>query len=158
MKLRAWIKQHQIAAFFIITFAISWGLGFSYDAVMNKGVFLLAPLAFVALCGPALAGIIITALTSTQPSEGRRRTYWIAFFVAWVVSALVFVANNAFINKAPFSLVMVVFTLVSVVPVAFVISMAYSRIPAVKRYLSSLIRPRGAWGWWTRGCLPWMSH
>ncbi len=28
-KLTDWIKHHQIAAFFIITFAITWGLGFS---------------------------------------------------------------------------------------------------------------------------------
>jgi membrane protease YdiL (CAAX protease family) len=34
-----------------------------------------------------------------------------------------------------------------VLPVAFVISMAFSRIPAVKDYLSSLIRLRGVLGW-----------
>jgi len=34
-----------------------------------------------------------------------------------------------------------------VIPVAFVISMAYSRIPAVKHYLASLVRLRGVWGW-----------
>ena len=32
-----WIKGHQIIAFFIIAFAITWGLGFSYEAVMNSG-------------------------------------------------------------------------------------------------------------------------
>jgi membrane protease YdiL (CAAX protease family) len=63
------------------------------------------------------------------------------------VSALVFLANNTFINHAPFSPVMVGFTLVAVVPVVFVISMAYSRLPEVKRTLSSLIRVRGVWGW-----------
>jgi len=33
------------------------------------------------------------------------------------------------------------------VPVAFVISMTFSRIPEVKRYLSSLVRLRGVVGW-----------
>jgi membrane protease YdiL (CAAX protease family) len=42
---------------------------------------------------------------------------------------------------------MVAFTLVSVVPVAFVISMVSSRIPTVKNYLASLLRLRGVWGW-----------
>ena len=42
----AWIKRHQVAAFFIITYAITWGLGFSYDAVINKKADLLAPLVF----------------------------------------------------------------------------------------------------------------
>jgi len=146
-KLTNWIKGHQVAAFFIITLAISWGLGFTWDAVMNKGIFLLAPLAFIAACGPALAGIIISAVTNAQPRQGTSRTPWIAFFVAWCVSTLVFLANNTFINHAPLSPVMIGFTLVSVVPVAFVISAAYSRIPTVKSYLASLIRLRGVWSW-----------
>ena len=35
-KLTYWIKGHQITAFFIITFAITWGLGFSYGAAQIK--------------------------------------------------------------------------------------------------------------------------
>jgi hypothetical protein len=94
-----WIKRHHIITFFAITFTISWGLGFSYLAVY-KGEFLLAPLAFIATCGPALAGIIISTICNTQPREGTKRTYWTAFLVAWVVSALVFLAHNTFINDA----------------------------------------------------------
>lgn len=141
-----WIKRHQIIAFFLITFAITWGLGFSYTA-MYKGEFLLAPLAFIATCGPALAGIIISVICNTQPREGAKRTYWIAFLVAWVASALVCIAHNTFINRAPLTLIIVVFTIVTVIPVAFVISMAYSRIPTVKNYLASLLSLRGVWGW-----------
>jgi uncharacterized protein len=141
-----WIKKHQVTAFFIIAFAITWGLGFSYGAIYN-GNFLLAPLAFLATCGPALAGIIISAICNNRPKQGSKRTYWTAFLVAWIVSTLVFLANNTVINHAPLNPVMVVFTLVTVVPVAFVISMAYSRIPSVRSYLSSLIRMRGVEGW-----------
>jgi uncharacterized protein len=146
-KLIDWIKRHQIIAFFIIAFTITWGLGFSYGAVLNKGIFLLAPLVFIALCGPALAGIIVTAMTNSQPRQGTRKAFWIAFLVAWVVSALVFLAHNTFINHAPLNPVMAGFSLVSVLPVAFVISMVRSRLPAVKRYLASLVRLRGVWGW-----------
>ena len=142
-KITDWIKRHQVVTFFIITFAITWGLGFSYGAVLKKGQFLLAPLIVVATCGPALAGIIISAISNTQPRQGTRTAFWLAFCLAWVVSAAVFLANNTFINHAPFSPVMVGFTIVSVVPVAFVISMARSRLPAVKDYMSSLIRLRG---------------
>jgi membrane protease YdiL (CAAX protease family) len=39
------------------------------------------------------------------------------------------------------------FTFVMVIPVAIVIGATHSRIPAVKNYLSSLIRLRGVWGW-----------
>ena len=146
-KLTHWIKTHQVTAFFIITFAISWGLGYTWILLVNKGVFLSAPLTAIAMCGPALAGIIISAASNTQPKEGTKRSHWIAFLIAWVVCVLVFLANNTFINHAPFSPIMLIFTLVSVVPVAFVISMARSHIPAVRFYLSSLIRFRGVWGY-----------
>jgi membrane protease YdiL (CAAX protease family) len=145
--LTGWIKRHQVTAFFALTFAITWGLGFSYGAVLKRGHFLLAPLFFLATCGPALAGIILTAGANTEPRRGKRGAFWIALLVAWVVSALVFLANNTFLNHAPFTPTMVGFALVSVLPVAFVISMTYSRIPAVRRYLASLIRLRGVWGW-----------
>jgi len=69
-KITNWIKGHQIVTFFTITFAITWELGFSYGAVMKQGQFLLAPLMFVATCGPALAGIIISAVSNTQPRQG----------------------------------------------------------------------------------------
>ncbi len=61
-KLTDWIKRHQVAAFYIVTFAITCGLGFSYGAVLKRGQYLLAPLAFIAACGPALAGIIISGV------------------------------------------------------------------------------------------------
>ena len=146
-KLTDWIKRHQIAAFFIITFVITWGLGFSCDTVLNKGADLLAPLVIIATCGPALAGIIVSSICNNQPKQGKKRTSWFAFIVAWLVSTLVFLANNIFINHAPFSAILVIFVFVCTVPVAFVISMAYSRIPAVKSYLDSLVQLRGVWGW-----------
>jgi membrane protease YdiL (CAAX protease family) len=146
-KLTDWIKRHQIAAFFSITFAITWGLGFSYGGFLKRDQFLLAPLVIIATCGPALAGIIISAVSNTQPRQGTRKAFWIAFFVAWAVSALVFIAHNTFISHVPLSPLMIGFSFVVVVPVAFVISAAHSRIPAVRNYLSSLIRLRGVWGW-----------
>ena len=34
-KFKNWIKLHQVAAFYILAFAITWGLEFSYDAVLS---------------------------------------------------------------------------------------------------------------------------
>jgi membrane protease YdiL (CAAX protease family) len=146
-KLIDWIKRHQLVAFFAIAFAITWGLGFSYGAVLRRGQFSLLPLVYLATCGPALAGIILTALANTEARQGTRKAFWIAFLVAWVVSALVFLANSIFFNHLPLSFKMVRLALVSVLPVAFVIGMAHSGIPAVRGYLASLIRLRGVWGW-----------
>ncbi len=92
-KLTQWIKSHQLAAFFILTFSISWGLGYSWILVANKGIFLLAPLTVIATVGPTLAGIIISAISNTQPKQGAKRSHWIAFLIAWVVCVLVFLAE-----------------------------------------------------------------
>lgn len=70
-KLIDWIRQHQVTAFFTITFMISWGLGYTWILVVNKGIYLLAPLTAIASCGPSLAGIIISSLSNSQPKEGK---------------------------------------------------------------------------------------
>ena len=146
-KITDWIKRHQIAAFFIITFAITWGLGFSWGAVLQRDQGLLLPLAFASACGPGLSGIIISTVANTQPRQGSRKAFWITFLAAWVVSALVCLANLKFYEQFPLSPVVVVLFTISVVPVAFVIASAWSRIPSVRSYLASLIRLRGMWGW-----------
>ncbi len=146
-RLTDWIRRHQVVAFFVITFAISWGLAFSWGAVLQREQFLLLPVAFVAVCGPGLAGIIVSAVTNTRAREGPRRAFWIALLGAWVASALVFLVHHAFIEGVTLSPALIGLIAVAVVPVAFVIASAYSRIPSVRRYLSSLVRPRGVWGW-----------
>jgi membrane protease YdiL (CAAX protease family) len=146
-KLTNWIKSHQVVAFYILTFTITWGLGFSYDAFLNREQYLLLPIVFVATCGPGLAGIIISAVTNTQPNQGSRKAFWIAFLVAWFVSALVCLANLKFIDQFPLSPAAVGLFTIATVPVAFVIASAYSRNSSVRSYLSSLVRLRGVWGW-----------
>ena len=142
-----WIRRHQIVAFFIITFAITWGLGFSWSAVLQRGHALLLPLAFVSVCGPGLAGIIISTVTNTQPKHGTRKTFWIAFLVAWFGVSLVCFANLIFIEQFPLSPVVAILFTFSVIPVAFVLASARSRNPSVRNYLASLIMLRGVWGW-----------
>jgi membrane protease YdiL (CAAX protease family) len=146
-KLIAWIRRHQVVAFFVITFAITWGLGFSWGAIIKRQRFLLLPLAFVATCGPGLAGILVSAVTNTQPRRGPRRAFWTALLVAWFVSLLACLANAKFIQHTRLAPTTFGLFAISVVPVAFVVASAYSRIPSVRDYLISLVRFRGVWGW-----------
>jgi len=142
-----WIRRHQVAAFFIITFAIMLGLGFSWNAVLNQDQGLLLPLAFVSACGPGLAGIIVSAISNTQPREGSRKAFWIAFLVAWITSAIVCLANFKFFEGLSLTPAVIIVFTISVVPVAFIIASAYSRIPSVRKHLASLIQLRSVWGW-----------
>jgi membrane protease YdiL (CAAX protease family) len=143
-----WIRSYPIVAFFATTFAITWGLGFSYIAVLKHNVELLIFLASIATCGPALAGILVTSAGNREPRSGSKKARWIAFLVALFVGTVVFSAFNFYINKAPVSVVLAMFIFLLVVPpVAYVISGAFSSIPAVRSSLVSLVDPRGAIGW-----------
>jgi len=142
-----WIKHHQLAAFFLIAFVISWGLGFSWDAVLNRGQGLLLPLAFVSGSGPGLAGIVVSVIINTELRQGSRKAFWIAFLVAWSASALVCLANLKFIEELSLSPAVIIIFTMSTAPVAFILASAYSRIPSVRSYLASLMRLRGVWAW-----------
>jgi len=142
-----WIEQHQLIAFFLGTFAISWGLGFSYYAINNPGKEFLFPLAAVATCGPALAGVIVTRICSTEPKPESKGQFWIAFPIVLIISTVVFLANNVIINKAPFSPIMVIFLTIMAIPVAYVLSAAFSGVPSLRRYLASVYQVRGLLVW-----------
>jgi membrane protease YdiL (CAAX protease family) len=152
-KLIGWIKHHQVAAFFVITFAITWGLGFSWIAIIRREQFLLLPLAFAATCGPGLAGILVSAVTNTQPRRGSRKAFWIVLAMAWLAALLVSVANSKLLQQSPVTPMTVGLFAVAVLPVAFVIASAWSRNPSVKNYLASLVHFRGVWGWLLLGVL-----
>lgn len=146
-QLASWIRTHQLAAFFILTFVMSWGIWFAPGAVLQQGNILLTPLIFVYACSPALAGIIISAVSSTEARQGSRLSFWVAFLFAWIALLLVEMGHAALFSKDPLSPVIIGFYAVGALLVAFVISSTYSRIAGVRSYLSSLIRLRRVWGW-----------
>jgi len=146
-KLTNWIKVHQLISFFVFAFLITWGLGYSYWAVMKEGQFLMAPLVFSATCGPALAGLLIKAMTCSHPPSGNRWIAWAVFLSVWIFVTILFLAHFAFINGAPLSPMMIGVVIISVVPVAFITSVTYTRFPLVRRLQPSLSGTRSAL-WW----------
>jgi membrane protease YdiL (CAAX protease family) len=150
-RLVGWIKRHQVTAFFLVTFAITWGFGFSWSAIIRRQQFLWLPLAFLATCGPGIAGILISAATNAEPRRGPRKTFWIAFVVAWLVSLVIALANSEFLQLSPMTPQLIGLFAVAVLPVAFVVASAWSRNLSVRNYLASLVRFRGIWGWLLAG-------
>ncbi len=128
-----WIASHQVISFFIITFLITWGLGFSYIAVMREK-YLFLPLMFLATCGPAIAGIIVASVSDSDRQSARKRFSWLALLICWVVVTMVFVANQFFVNKGPVSPPLVILIAVSSLPVAFIVNIAYTRFPVLRGF------------------------
>jgi hypothetical protein len=63
-KLTVWIKRHQVAAFFLLAFAITWGALIPAMAMSSETRVLFHVLVFylgrIGVYGPVLAGIIVT--------------------------------------------------------------------------------------------------
>ncbi len=142
-----WITKHQIVSFFLITFVITWGLGFSFWAVFREGRMLLAPLVFLATCGPALAGIIINIVTGSHHTVEHRLVSWGVFLGIWIFVVAIFIAHSIIINGAPVSLRMIGVIVISTLPVAFITSMTYTRSPICGRFQQQLTRIRDILGW-----------
>ena len=117
-----WIRKKPLAAFFVITFAITWGLGFSYIAVLQHGKYQLATLVSIATCGPALAGILVTTIGNRESRSGSKKARWIAFLITQLICTAVYSAFNFYINNVPVSAVSVLLAfLLLTPPVAYVL-------------------------------------
>jgi len=149
-KLTELIKRHQVVAFFVLVFAISWGLWIpSLPLIYSGKMQFLAPLLIYGAFAPGLVGIIITRIIDTGQRQGARKSQWIAFMVAWVVAAGIFVLHLVLRSKSNVPLpIMVGFSALFALAPAFVISSVFSRAQGVRNYLASLIKPPGGIRWY----------
>ena len=149
-KLTELIKRHQVVAFFVLTFAISWGLWIPILPLIYSGKQpLLTPLLIFGAYMPAVVGIVITRIIDPQPRHGNRKPSWIAFTVAWILATLVFILNivlTAKVNLSP-QMIIAISTVIALAP-AFVVSSAFSRVKGIRNYLASLIKPPGGTRWY----------
>ena len=149
-KLTELIKRHQVVAFFVLTFAISWGLWIPILPLIYSGKQpLLTPLLIFGAYMPAVVGIVIARIIDPQPRHGNRKPSWIAFTVAWILATLVFILNivlTAKVNLSP-QMIIAISTVIALAP-AFVVSSAFSRVKGIRNYLASLIKPPGGTRWY----------
>ena len=143
-KLTQWIKQHQVAAFFALTYALSWGLWLPW---MLTRIELLELFGFVALFVPALACIVIARIIDPGIAEDSRRARRMAFLAAWFLVTTIFILNARSSSGIGLPVALVVFAVVGLIP-AFVIASGFSTNPGVRARLASLVRPRGHLLWY----------
>jgi hypothetical protein len=150
---RDWIRRHQVIAFFAITFLISHLIGISgvflfsgdHPAERTMQFFIVRLLLF----GPALAGLIVAGVSSTEHHVGGCRPRWIAFGASWVPACLI---SMLYIWRTTpdypgFFQTLTISALGALFPAA-IISGAFSRDSSIRDYLSTLVRPRGHFMWY----------
>jgi len=139
-----WIRRRPVAAFYVICFAISWGLWLPVLLSRND---LTELIGVVGVFGPALACIIVSRISSS-PAEGPRpMPYWLPFILGWILSTLAFFFYSGAAEGSSWPIVLVILAVLALVP-AYILASAVSGPPGVRRRLSSLARPRGWWGWY----------
>jgi membrane protease YdiL (CAAX protease family) len=139
-----WIRRNPVAAFYIICFVVSWGL---WLPLILTGTELAQLPAVIGLFGPALACVIVARTSTPSPDYPPQKPFRFPFIASWIVSTLVFSVYSRATSPSfsPFSIV--VFAVLALVP-AYIIASAVSGPSGVRRALSSLVRPRGWWGWY----------
>ncbi len=86
-------------------------------------------------------------MANLEATQGRRKTFWIGFLLAWVASLSVSTGHADLFTEPSLSPVTIIFLAIGALPVAFVISSAYAPIPAVWRNVSSPLRLHRVVGW-----------
>ncbi|HEY5731317.1 MAG TPA: type II CAAX endopeptidase family protein [Anaerolineales bacterium] len=147
-KITNWVKEHQVTTFFILAFAITWPLFWLIYFVFpgNSLVLVLAggPLA---VFSPALAAMLISAISEPHPKQQNGKSRWIAFGVSWFISWLIMTLYYWQVVKLDLQLAAILWAVFALLP-AWVLSSAYARTPGIRKHFSSLIRPKGNLIWY----------
>lgn len=146
--LTEFIRRHQLIAYFVLTYAFSWALWIPLQQLVLDGQDILRPLISLGIFGPALVGIGLSALLRPRPKEGSRKPAAIAFIAVWIVATLIIALDQVVREQLALSPLMIVISVVTALLPAFVVSSAFSTIPGVGDHVSTLVRPRGATGYY----------
>jgi membrane protease YdiL (CAAX protease family) len=97
---------------------------------------------------PALVSIGLSAVLKPRPRQGSRKPAVIAFFVVWILASMIIIMNLIVNEQMDLSTPYVVFSAITGLLPAFVVSSAFSTIPGVRAHLRTYIKPRGAPGYY----------
>ncbi len=140
--LRLWLRHHQVAAFYIIVYTLSWPM-FAVVFLFPTNQVLGAILGNLAVFSPALVAMLIAAIAEPGPKGGRRSARWIAFTIAWILSWAVSLLRFWLILKLALGSVLILFSGAVALFPAWIISSAYAGTPGIRKLFSTLLKPRG---------------
>jgi membrane protease YdiL (CAAX protease family) len=143
-----YLKRHQLIAYFVLTYAITWGLLISIQPLYLGGQKGLAPLISLGVFAPALASIGLSAILKPRPSQGSRKPAVIAFIVMWLLASVIIILELTVNQHMQWSTLLAAVSVITGLLPAFVASSAYSTIPGVRAHLRTFIKPRGAYGYY----------
>jgi len=147
-KLTDWIKQHQVLAFFLMAYAISWpGLLLIYFIYPGNQLVegLSAPWM---LFSPVLSSMLISGIVDPRPKHGRSRYRWIAFLFSWLFASIVLSLYSWKVQKMGWGAGIIIISCIFALFPAWVLSSAYARTPGIRKQFSTLLKPKGSVLWY----------
>lgn len=147
-KLMEYLKRHQLIAYFVLTYVITWTLLFIVQPFYLGGQKILAPLISLAVFAPALVSIGLSAIIAPRPRQGSRMLAVIAFIVVWILASLIITSELIVVENMELSTPLISVSAITGLLPAFVASSTFSRIPGVKAHMRPYIKPRGAFGYY----------
>lgn len=142
-----WIRHHQVVAFLVLVFAITWpGLFLVYFVFPGNQVveLLVIPVAFSA----ALASMLVSGIAEPLPKHESSRARWISFIASWILSSTIQALYFWKVSRIdPTAAILIVSCIFALFP-AWVLSSAYARTPGIRKQFSTLLKPRGPALWY----------
>jgi membrane protease YdiL (CAAX protease family) len=146
-KIKNWIRQHQVQAYFVIVYAVAWpGLILVFFIFPGNEIVEVLSMPPVLFC-PALAAMLISGIAQPHPKGEPTKSRWVVFIVAWLISAPILILhawNNLGVELIPAT---IVFGIMAIFP-AWVLSSAFASNPGIRKQFSTLLRPRGPARWY----------
>lgn len=143
-----WITQHQVMAYYLLVFGISWPCMIGVFAVSRDNMVLQALCGLVATVSPALAALTISTISHNGEKGDGGPYRRLIFLGGWILSWAVLVLHTGQVRGAPLSLSVVVPTAFVAMLPAWLLSCACSRNQAVRNLFGTLLRPRGNVLWY----------
>jgi membrane protease YdiL (CAAX protease family) len=146
-KMAGWINRHQVLAFFILSYAITWpGLFLIYFIFPGNQV--VEALSFPVIFSPALAAMLVSGIADPLPKHEGSKARWITFVASWILASIVQVLYFWKISKIdPTAVVIIISCIFGLFP-AWVLSCVYARTPGIRKQFSTLLKPRGPALWY----------
>ena len=146
--LKDFIKRYQLISFITLTYAFSWALWLLFQPLYLGGEVISAPFIMLGIFGPALVSILLSAIIKPGKKSGNRKSAPIAFILVWISSFLLFTLDQIINEGRSISpLLLAVSAVVALLP-AFVLSMAFYSAPGIRHLLATLVKPKGALGYY----------
>lgn len=146
--LTAYLKRHQLIAYFVLTYVSSWALWIAFQPLFLEGRRSLAPLISLGAFAPALVSIGLSTVLKPRPRQGSRKPAVIASIVVWILASMIIFMYLIVNEQMDLSTPYVVFSAITGLLPAFVVSSAFSTIPGVRAHLRTYIKPRGTPGYY----------